>query len=697
MQMSAIGTVLSGRYEIISELGRGGTSTVYLAKDKNLGSYWAVKQVDGDLNKDMDSFKKEVELLSTLQHSDIPRIVDRVEIGKDYFVVMDFVDGTSLGKKVEAEGPQPEEKVVEWAKMLCDVLDYLHNVKGANPIVYRDMKPDNVMLMQSGRVKLIDFGIAKECERGKKVLGPPVGTRGYASPEQYKNSSNILDERSDIYSLGCTLYYVITGITPGKPPNGLRPLRQINPLISEGMEYIVKKCTNFNPEDRYQNCRELKKDLENIGKFNSSYKKKMSNKILLCAGSLAASLAFLILTIIGYNGMETQKENSYQASYQTAIEYDRKGDYTNAAKYYREAIGYNDSDYEIYIKLFETLLPHTVNNDDERKNLIKSAIDEMRKSYIDNSKSSMYHNTMVMYQVVVKGMDIIEDPTYAKYLLEYIKLIQESNEYKNNTIDKIRVDSYYVIASNCADDLTTKDFKEFGKALEELTKSIDGYNMEAEEKVSNYFTILRIYCTYATKIDSAYDRIIDISNKAQELIVNSEIAIIDASSEETTGIEYSELVSIYKTLANRLYSGAKSTSNIDKQKLLYQNSIKWFELLDTYSVDLDIDLKLVKGNCYKGFFDTYDNKNSDEAKKYLNIAVDLYKAVLDENNENFSAKVYYTQALLAQEKISHSTGRVNEINTLYKQLLKQSSDASYTEKTLFNALKEQMKMAGLGV
>lgn len=695
--MSAIGTVLSGRYEIISELGRGGTSTVYLAKDKNLGSYWAVKQVDGDLNKDMDSFKKEVELLSTLQHSDIPRIVDRVEIGKDYFVVMDFVDGTSLGKKVEAEGPQPEEKVIEWAKMLCDVLDYLHNVKGANPIVYRDMKPDNVMLMQSGRVKLIDFGIAKECERGKKVLGPPVGTRGYASPEQYKNSSNILDERSDIYSLGCTIYYVISGVTPGKPPNGVRPLRQINPLISEGMEYIVKKCTSFKPEDRYRNCKELKYDLENIKKFNSSYKKKMRNRILLCAGSLAASFVFLVLSIVGHNGMEVQKENNYQAAYQTALDYDRIGDYTNAVKYYREAIGYKDSDYETYVSLFNAMLPHTADNDNERENLIKAAVDDIRKSYLDNEKSAMYHNTMLMYQVVVKSMDIVYDPTYAKYLLEYIELIQKSDEYKNNIIDKIRVDSYYVIASNCADDLTMKNFTEFGSALLNLVTATDSYNMEPEEKIANYFTVLRIYCTYATKIEGSYDKIIEISNKAQDLILNSGVTIIDGSNGSTDGIEINEIISMYRTLANRLYSGAKSTTDTAQQKKLYENSLKWFELLDTYDSDLGVDLNLVKGNCYKGLYDTFSDSKSDEAKKYLQNAIKIYKSVLDEDSSNFSAKVYYTQALLAKEKISHNDSTVKEIKSLYNQLKSQSSDVGYTEKALFNALKEEMKMAGLEV
>lgn len=249
--------ILKDRYEIIAELGKGGMGAVFLARDKNLGSYWAVKQVKNNSEVDIEAFKKEVELLSSLNHSDIPRIVDRIEVDEDYFVIMDFIDGVSLGKKVNAEGPQAEEDVVKWATYLCEILDYLHTVK-SNPIVYRDMKPENIMLIQNGRVKLIDFGIAKECVRGEVQSGKSIGTMGYAAPEQYKGGSNILDERTDIYSLGCTLFYLVTGIVPEKPSVSTIPVRQINPLISEGLEYIIDKCTRFNAKDRYQNCKELK-------------------------------------------------------------------------------------------------------------------------------------------------------------------------------------------------------------------------------------------------------------------------------------------------------------------------------------------------------------------------------------------------------------------------------------------------------
>ena len=131
--MINVGNVVRDRYEILAELGKGGMSTVFLARDKKLGSYWAIKQVLKNKNVDIEAFKKEVELLSSLNHVQIPRIVDRIDSDDSYCVCMDFIDGISLSKKVLAEGAQRENDVVKWAIMVCDVLHYLHTVRG-NPI-----------------------------------------------------------------------------------------------------------------------------------------------------------------------------------------------------------------------------------------------------------------------------------------------------------------------------------------------------------------------------------------------------------------------------------------------------------------------------------------------------------------------------------------------------------------------------------
>ena len=143
-----MGKILKDRYELLTELGHGGMSTVYLARDNNLGSYWAVKQMKNNATNELFAFKQEVELLAGLNHPDIPRIVDRIEDNDDYYVVMDFVDGVSLSKKLITEGPVDEDTLINWSKMLCAILKYLHTVR-SNPIVYRDMKPDNIILSQS--------------------------------------------------------------------------------------------------------------------------------------------------------------------------------------------------------------------------------------------------------------------------------------------------------------------------------------------------------------------------------------------------------------------------------------------------------------------------------------------------------------------------------------------------------------------
>ena len=154
----------------------------------------------------------------------------------------------SLDKELEEHTKFSEEMVVEWAKTLCDVYIYLHEHK-PNPIIYRDMKPSNLMKTPEGTVKLIDFGIAREYKVDAKSDTLLLGTKGYAAPEQEGLAQT--DERSDIYSLGVTLYHLLTGISP-REALGFKPLRQIDPQFSEGLEIIIRKCVMPDPKDRYQ-------------------------------------------------------------------------------------------------------------------------------------------------------------------------------------------------------------------------------------------------------------------------------------------------------------------------------------------------------------------------------------------------------------------------------------------------------------
>ena len=229
--------------------------------------------------------------MKRLDHPALPRIVDIIDNGVTIFVVMDYIEGESLDKILKEYGPQPEEKVIAWAKQLCDALSYLHSQKP--PIIYRDMKPANVMLKPEGTIKIIDFGIAREYKEQKMADTTVLGTKGYAPPEQYSGQT---DARSDIYALGMTLHHLLTGIDP-RSGEAYAPVRMWNPQLSEGIELIIDKCVQPAAENRYQNCQDLQYDLEHPELITKGYKKKQKRKLRLFAVTASMTVACLIAGI----------------------------------------------------------------------------------------------------------------------------------------------------------------------------------------------------------------------------------------------------------------------------------------------------------------------------------------------------------------------------------------------------------------
>lgn len=210
-----IGTVIEGKYEILKLIGTGGMSYVYLAMDKRLNKQWAVKEIKKTANGKNDeiienSLLTEANLMKKLDHPALPRIVDIIDNGETIYVIMDYIEGESLDKILCEYGAQPQELVIDWAKQVCDALQYLHSQNP--PIIYRDMKPSNIMLKPEGNIKIIDFGIAREYKEQSLADTKVLGTKGYASPEHYGNRQT--DARSDIYTLGMTMHHLLTGADP---------------------------------------------------------------------------------------------------------------------------------------------------------------------------------------------------------------------------------------------------------------------------------------------------------------------------------------------------------------------------------------------------------------------------------------------------------------------------------------------------
>lgn len=281
------GTVLNNRYEIIRKIGGGGMGAVYLANDKNLGGVLrAVKEMvqsyieEEQQDKAINDFKRESMLLTSLDHSSIPTIYDYFydETEGRFYLVMKYISGGDLSGKIRSapEGRIDEKSVVEWGSQIADVLDYLHNRQP--PIVYRDLKPANVMVDgNSGRVMLIDFGIARWVNKEEKGV-TAVGTMGYAPPELF--SGNV-EPRSDIYSLGSTMFHLLTGADPQSNPLLIfdfqkhpRP-RQINPALSDQIEKILMRAVEYSAEKRFSSAAEMRDaliaHLNRLNSGNASY------------------------------------------------------------------------------------------------------------------------------------------------------------------------------------------------------------------------------------------------------------------------------------------------------------------------------------------------------------------------------------------------------------------------------------------
>lgn len=247
-------TMLRKQYLILRTIGRGGMAAVYQASDTKSNRVVAIKEMSQDSltpeeqREAIESFESEAALLQKLKQANLPHVYTYFSEQNRHYLVMDYIDGETLEQKlVAAKGPLREADVLRWAKQLCAALAYLHAQKP--PIIFRDLKPANVMVTKKGEVKLIDFGIARHFKRGQTKDTQALGTPGYAPPEQYGNSQT--DERADIYALGATLYHLLTNYDVGRTPFALPPLRSRNSAISERTASAIEKATRLDRNDRY--------------------------------------------------------------------------------------------------------------------------------------------------------------------------------------------------------------------------------------------------------------------------------------------------------------------------------------------------------------------------------------------------------------------------------------------------------------
>ena len=417
--MLEIGSLVDGKYKILNKVGQGGMSVVYLAMNEKANKQWAVKEVRKDGVLDFESVKQglvaETDILKKLSHPNLPSIIDVIDTEDSFIIIMDYIQGNSLNKALDEFGAQPQDLVIDWAKQLCDVLGYLHSRTPA--IIYRDMKPANIMLKPDGNITLIDFGTAREYKEKNLADTTCLGTVGYAAPEQFGGMGQT-DERTDIYCLGATLYHLVTGMNPCEPPYEIKPIRDINPTLSGGLERIILKCTQRNPEDRYQSCAELMYALEHYEEIDDIYRKKQTKKLATFITGAALTLFFGAASVYGYVSAENKNSENYEVILKSA----------QKTEDYYEAILTDPIRAEAYLQFNKYLTNDFVLDKNEGQDLHKLLIG------LDKKKSSGFsENVRVLENLKVENPNGYMDVCYeiGQSFLFYYDVGIDRDRYSN--------------------------------------------------------------------------------------------------------------------------------------------------------------------------------------------------------------------------------------------------------------------------
>ena len=508
-----VGDVIKGQYKILQVIGAGGMSRVYLASDLQLtNKMWAIKEVDRHATDPAgrpieQSLAREADLLSKLNH---PNIVDIVNIEKtdDFiYVVEDYVEGDTLADVVRKDGPQSEEDVQRWMLQACDALGYLHEQDP--PIIYRDMKPNNIMLHPDGYIKLIDLGVAREyVDDVSKTDTVAFGTEGYAAPEQYGTKTQT-DARTDIYELGATMWHLLSG---GAPPMEfpLPDVRTVNPNVSEGFANIINKCCKLDRVERYQTCEELAVDLERYQELTAEFRQKQVRKVrsfALCAASAVLCVVVGLVCLGAREGVITQ---NFEYQMQIGDDAVRSSDAVAAQTAYLDAISRRPGDTRGYEGLIASYKIDGAFDTDEKAqfdSVYQANVEALRRSD-DFAQLSFDIGQLYWYCYAYGGAGDAEEnqSTRIKASAEYFQAAAEDVTFE----DRQRAQVYSGIAefnlqiseAVRTDSDSDEDYQEYWDNLEQLADTIDG-DTNNRVRLDSYALIVNALETYLYGFEGA--------------------------------------------------------------------------------------------------------------------------------------------------------------------------------------------------
>lgn len=631
--MLEIGSLLDGKYKILNKIGQGGMSIVYLAMNEKANKQWAVKEMRKEKNRNYEVMKQslitETNLLKELKHPYLPSIADIIENDDTIIIVMDYIEGRPLSDILLEEGTIEEDKVVDYAIQLCDVLDYLHSQNP--PIIYRDLKPANIMLKPDGKITLIDFGTARKYNYDSVSDTTCLGTIGYAAPEQFAGETlRQTDARTDIYNLGATMYHLLTGVNPSEPPYELYPIRRWDERLSNGLEKIILRATRKDPEKRFNDCKEMSYALQHFRDLDDSYIATQKKKILLFAASLILSFSFFSMAIV-VNGMEKREiskvYNNYLSEAALKIAYDGSENAVdaNVLKLFQDAINISPQSTEAYIRMLDYYcdLGQTRNGLMAISAMIASGRGDLGKNddlmmkigqiyFLGNSKDTEFN---VDYGTAARYFEKVDTKKYpqAKYYSSLSRSLSEIGTDWNMIVkDMNNVDEY-------------------------LNTEVD-----EEEKIEIYITLSKIYRANAFAIqkvgEKPFDKAMELLNKADEIL---------KSPYMDKDLKDKYLPEVYFGLADAYYRRGNVDIHEKSSKDDLYEAISYYEQYLTFATETqsilfenrigDIYRTLGEYNRAADEYNRLIEKYPDDSTAYISLATML---LMDMKDVNTSAMIY---------------------------------------------------------
>lgn len=550
-----IGDLVDGKYRIIAQTGKGGMSTVWLALNEAVNKQWAIKEVKKSSPSTSDQIIKqnlvtEAGILRHLKHPHLPSIVDIFNEDDTFLIVMDYIEGRTLSDILKEQGRQPQADVVDWALQICSVFKYLHGLNP--PIIYRDMKPGNVMLKPDGNIMVIDFGTAREYkhESGEDTIH--LGTKGYAAPEQFQDNHQQTDPRTDIYNLGATMYHLVTGKNPSKPPFKFLPIRQVDRTLSSGLESIILKCVAPDPNERYQTVDDLEfalehyqeLEVETIKQKSSAYHKWVT---LGCVATILSSLSVGVR--IYANSLLSNTYDEELRSARIAVNQDEQ------IEDYISAIKLNPSNEVAYEELLEDVFLKDGNFSQDEANQLTSLVGYKQGSktiqdIFKETNQSGYEN--FAYKMGLAYFYYYENDGNKQLSKPWFEIAKDSTAIEEK--EKERAKKFYQIADyyiqsgniNKAGDADV-DYKDFYKQLIEVST-------EDIAKKDNVKTALVVYreLTFQLNVNGLnfYNAGIDAKDIEQQL---------DAISDKAKALKSENLKEDEEEMLSEIMSNIEAT------------------------------------------------------------------------------------------------------------------------------------------